>query len=117
MRNERIATRERLLHILEAIEEIWIFTAGMSKAGFLANKMACRAVLYQFIVIGEAVAQVDPAMLEKYAYPWYKVRAFRNFIAHEYFGIKYESVWEIIDEELPALKKMVEKILEKEFQK
>jgi uncharacterized protein with HEPN domain len=69
----------------------------------------------QFIIIGESINHVDSEMLDKFDYPWYKVRIFRNLIAHEYFNIKLEAVWLIIDENLADLKKIIELILKNEF--
>ena len=77
--------------------------------------MLHNAVMMQFIIIGEAIIHVENEKLEKYNYPWYKVRSFRNMIAHEYFNIKLPAVWKIIENDLPKLKEVVERILEKEF--
>ncbi len=59
---------------------------------------------------------IDASLLDKYEYPWYKVRAFRNLISHEYFNIKLEAVWEIIDNELARLKQVIEEMVDNEFQ-
>jgi uncharacterized protein with HEPN domain len=53
--------------------------------------------------------------LEKYPYPWFKIKAFRNFILHEYHGIKMNVVWETSTQLLPELKEVMEKILREEF--
>ncbi len=106
---------KRLTHILEAINGIIEFSEGLDELSFIANHMANRAILYNFSIIGEAIIHVDESILEKYEYPWYKVRAFRNFITHVYFLVKLEKVWEIIQNEIPGLKALVEEILIKEF--
>ena len=66
-------------------------------------------------MIGEAIIHVEDEKLDKYDYPWHKVRSFRNIIAHKYFNIKLAAVWAIIQNDLPELKKVVEQILENEF--
>jgi uncharacterized protein with HEPN domain len=73
------------------------------------------AVLLQFIIIGEAIIHVEKETLEKYDYPWFKVRAFRNFIAHEYFDINPCAVWKIIKQDVPELKTLVGLIILNEF--
>lgn len=73
------------------------------------------AVLFQFTVIGEAIVHVANEKLNKYDYPWFRVRAFRNMIAHEYFNIKLIAVWKIIKQDMPQLKLIVEQILQNEF--
>ncbi|MBK9732413.1 MAG: DUF86 domain-containing protein [Chitinophagaceae bacterium] len=69
----------------------------------------------QFSIIGEAIIYVDDEILNKYKYPWHKVRGFRNFILHEYHAIEFGIVWEAIRKDLPELKTVVAEILKKEF--
>ena len=71
--------------------------------------------MFQFSVIGEAVIHVETSLLDIYEYPWHKVRAFRNLISHEYFNIKLDAVWDIIANDLPGLKQIIETILNNEF--
>lgn len=106
---------DRLLHVQKAIVEIEIFTRSSNLNDFLNNSFLSSAVLYQFSVIGEAIIHVDSFLLEKYKYPWFKVRSFRNLISHEYFNIKLDAVWEIVQKDLPNLKKVIEIILKEEF--
>ncbi len=115
MKDRRRESYERLTHILDAILEIESFTHDVTNDGFVNNTLLVSAVLFQFSVIGEAVVHVEPALLEKYNYRWYQVRAFRNLISHEYFQIKMEAVWDIISNDLPGLKNVIGEILEKEF--
>ncbi len=61
--------------------------------------------------------KVEGSILDKYEYPWYKIRAFRNLISHEYFNIKMEAVWEIIINDLPELKSIIDIIINKEYHK
>lgn len=115
MRNKSISNRERLEHIAEAISAIQNFIEGHTKETFLTNLVLINATLFQFSIIGEAIVHVDNDILEKYGYPWYKVRAFRNFIVHEYHAIEFRVVWETANKDLPELNKMIEVILENEF--
>jgi len=48
------------------------------------------------------------------AVEWRKISNFRNILAHEYFGIDYEILWDIIRNKIPPLKKAVLEIIEKE---
>ena len=54
-------------------------------------------------------------ILEKHTYPWYKIKAFRNFILHEYHGIEMKVVWDAAINFLPDLKEVMERILREEF--
>lgn len=85
-------------------------TSGMTEEEFLNNLQAQSAVLYQYIIMGEAIIHVDPEILKKYDYPWHLVRSFRNFIAHVYHKIKLEQVWNTT-KNLSELKILLEQIL------
>ena len=105
----------RLRHINEAIAKIQKFVAGSSLVAFCESDLIHDAVLFQFTVIGEAINFVENEKLENYDYPWYKVRSFRNLIAHEYFNIKLSAVWLIIENDLPELQRVIAEILKNEY--
>ncbi len=107
MKNSSISNKERLVHILEAINLIEEFTNNLTKQSFLNDKIIQSAVLFQFSIIGEAIVQIDSGVLEKYDYPWHYVRSFRNFILHEYHAIEIWVVWETIIYNLPEIKHRV----------
>ena len=99
--------KTRLEHILHAIERITTYTTALSEKDFLCNLIIQDAVLYQFSIIGEAIRYVDDEILQQYDYPWHAVRAFRNYIVHEYFGINLPKVWSTIKINLPELEKTI----------
>ena len=115
MKTAKQTNKERLGHITDAIQKIESYTADVSEATFLENPMLYDAVLYQFTIIGEAIVHVGNESLDKYDYPWHEVRAFRNLIAHQYFGVRLDKVWSIVENDLPELKKTVELIIKNEF--
>ena len=115
MKDKKKDSCERLIHIQKAINEIETFIHNVNKNEFINNHLLTSAVLFQFSVIGEAVIYIENYLLDKYEYPWYKVRAFRNLISHENFQIKLDAVWEIIINDLPELKQVIETILKNEF--
>jgi uncharacterized protein with HEPN domain len=115
MKDSHLESKRRLEHILKAIDALEAFVQHESMVSFCQNDILNSAVLYKFTVIGEALIHVETEKLVKYNYPWYKVRSFRNMIAHEYFDIKLPAVWEIIQNDLPELKSVIQSVLEKEF--
>lgn len=115
MRDSRITGKERLEHIIQAINEIETFTKDETRESYLNDVVLINATLFQFAVIGEAIIYVENDILEKYAYPWHKVRSFRNFILHEYHAIEYRIVWEAIKKDLPELKIVIQTMLKEEF--
>jgi uncharacterized protein with HEPN domain len=115
MKDNKQSSLERLKHIRQAINEINSFIPDVDKENFLEDHILQSAVLFQFSVIGEAIAHVEPGILNKDEYTWYKVRAFRNLISHEYFNIKLEAVWNIILKDLPELQQKIDYIIKMEF--
>jgi uncharacterized protein with HEPN domain len=115
MKDSHVESQQRLQHIEQAIADIQKFVTGETLETFCEKDMLHDAVMMQFIIIGEAIINVENEKLDKYDYPWYKVKSFRNMIAHEYFNIKLPAVWQIIENDLQQLKEVVETILKKEF--
>jgi len=94
--------RERLRDIRDAIAAI---RAHLATAGDRTdNPLLHDALLFQFVVIGEAVkhltAETREAMPEV---PWQNVAGLRDLITHEYFRIDIQRVLDIVEHDLPAL--------------
>lgn len=115
MKNSRITSRDRLRHILDSISSIESFLAGYSRSSFLEDQRTIDAILFQFAVIGEAIIRVDEEILDNYDFPWYKVRAFRNFILHEYHAMEDRVIWDTAKKDLPLLKQIINQIMKNEF--
>ena len=115
MKDSHVESQQRLKHIEQAIAGIEKFVTGETMESFCEKDMLHDAVLMQFIIIGEAIMHVENEKLDKYDYPWYKVKSFRNMIAHEYFNIKLPAVWQIIENDLKKLKMVIKAILRNEF--
>lgn len=111
---ERLSSKERIIHILQAIDAIHAFMQGVEEASFLRDLQKQSAVQYQFLIIGEAIKQIDISILEKYAYPWHIPRSFRNFIIHEYHGIQLNRVFQATHD-LVTLEEILNNILHHEF--
>lgn len=106
--------RERVEHIKEAIGLINKFVNGIDEATFLNDIKLQSAVQYQFLIIGEAIRNINNEILGKYQYPWHIPRSFRNFIIHEYHGVKMERIY-YATQDLSQLEEKIDQILENEF--
>lgn len=115
MKPDKPTSKERIEHVLEAIELIQSFSQNHNLQTFLQDEKTIYACLYQYTIIGEAVGNIDSSILEKYNYPWYKVKSFRNFILHEYHVIEIRVIWDTTTEILPRLKELMNNILTNEF--
>lgn len=103
----------RVQDILDAIETIQQRLNGLSFESFASNDVIVESVLYRFIVIGEASANI-PNEIKALAsdLPWRQMNDMRNIMAHEYFQVKIDIVWETTQENLPPLVEPLKALLE-----
>lgn len=104
-----------LLNILDSIEKIQSYTRNHSKADdFYNDAISFDATMMNFVVIGEMAEKLSDEFTSNThdMVDWLKIRGFRNIIAHNYFGIDAEEVWQIIQNHLPELKSEIQKIVE-----
>ena len=101
------SSKERIEHILLAINKIQQYTAEHTLQTFLNDPKTVEACLFNYTIIGEASLLIDKSLLEKIDYPWYKVKAFRNFILHEYHAIKMDVIWDTTVVVIPELKLVI----------
>ena len=87
-------------HIAEAARDALEFVEGMNKDEFLLDKRSQKATIYSLRVIGEAATklmdQYPGLVSENPTIPWLRIREMRNRIAHGYFQIDLEIVWETV---------------------
>ena len=104
--------RVRLLHIQEAIDQIEIFLKDKSKDYLYSDPLIRFAVERQLEIIGEAANHLSEELkIKSSQIEWKRIVAFRNFLAHEYFGVDLELVWDIVENKIPFLKAVVDEIL------
>ena len=103
-----------ILSILDAATKVLEYSKDYDNADdFYNNQRDFDAVLMNFIIIGEMVARLSEAFKEKFNHiNWHNIRGFRNMVAHNYFGIDAEEVWDIIQSHLPKLRNDLNKIIE-----
>jgi uncharacterized protein with HEPN domain len=102
-----------LSEISIVIEKIMDFTASFADAdAWYADAKSFDATLMNFVVIGECVVRLSEEFKEAHTHiAWSKVKRFRNLVAHDYFGIDAEEVWQIAQFHLPELRKNILQIL------
>jgi uncharacterized protein with HEPN domain len=103
-----------LLAIIDACDKIKKYAADFWDADSLyADEKTFDAVLMNFVVIGEAVIRLSENLkLQESHIPWSKIKGFRNILAHDYFGVDAEEVWQIINQNLADLGVDIHKIIE-----
>lgn len=100
-------------HIRKAIAQIETYTKGLDEERFTKDTLVHDAVLRQLMIIGEAARRITNDFQNKHSeVPWRVMENTRNKIVHEYFGIRFDIVWDTIKNDLPALEKILEGINE-----
>jgi len=100
-----------LLNMLDAVEKIKQYTSVCSSVDdFSANNQIFDATLMNFIVIGEMVEKLSGELTTATEIDWFKIKGFRNILAHNYFGVDAEEVWQIIHDSLPTLETQLKKL-------
>jgi uncharacterized protein with HEPN domain len=97
--------RQRLLHILEAITEIQSYTDHTDLKTFLENSMMRFACVKQIEIIGEAANYITPETKAIFSdLEWNQIIGMRHILVHEYFGMDFDLIWQVIISDLPVLK-------------
>ena len=102
-------------HIVQAIERIQRYTANVTEQIFLSDELVQDAVIRNIEIVGEAaknIQRVDPGFASKHEeIPWQVMYAMRNRLSHGYDTIDYEVVWNLIQEDLPNLYRLIKAAL------
>ena len=90
--------------MIEFAEKVQLFTDGMDQDTFVSDALIYDATLRNLQLIGEAATHIPDAIREVHPeIPWRTVVGTRNRIAHGYLGIDNDIVWDIIQNDIPAL--------------
>ena len=94
-------------HMEQAATDASSFVEGLSKEEFFVDKRTQQAVIMSLIIIGEAATKVmdrHPKFVSEHPEVlWRNMRGMRNRIAHGYFDINLDVVWETVKAALPEL--------------
>jgi uncharacterized protein with HEPN domain len=110
-----MSDRPQLLYcqdILESGAAIQSYVQGITFDEFMQDRMRYTAVIREFEIIGEAVGKLPMELKAGYKdTPWQDIKDFRNLLAHEYFGVDLEIVWNTVHHDLPLLMDAVQEIV------
>jgi len=94
-------------HMRQAAMDACDFVQGLSKQDFLDDKRTQQAVVMSLVIIGEAATKLMDShadLMQAYPdVPWRSMRGMRNRIAHGYFEINLDVVWDTVQIALPEL--------------
>ncbi len=95
----------RLRDMLAAATKARAYATGIPDAATLAgNQQVQDAVMFNLFILGEAAKGIPADVRARYTtIQWRGIAGLRDVLAHEYFGVDHEVVWDVIANELPGL--------------
>lgn len=97
-----------LQDILESIRAILSYVAEVDRDFFYADRKTQAATIRELEIIGEAAGRISEETRTSHSeVNWRLLKDFRNVLAHEYFGVNLDIVWDIVKNKLPQLKEQI----------
>lgn len=96
--------------IRQAIGKIRSYTANLTPEVFAQDSMKIDAVVRNLEIIGEAAKMIPESIRTNYAnVEWKKIAGLRDILAHQYFDVDLDIIWDILQNKLPALERELSK--------
>jgi uncharacterized protein with HEPN domain len=111
LRNPRLFLED----IEKSCTKIILYTEGLTRDQVFTDELRLDGILFNLQVIGEAVKRLPADFRERHAaVAWREIAGLRDFVAHAYFALDLEILWDAIQQGVPTLKGQIEEILASE---
>lgn len=105
--------RDYLRHILVEADYLLVRSASLTFDVFTGDETLRRAFVRSLEVVGEAAKKVPSDFREQYPnVEWRAMAGMRDRLIHDYFGVDYDLVWDVVRNRVPALRAQIAAILE-----
>lgn len=105
--------KELFQHIFDEIAFLENEVKHVTKAEFLSDARSQRAFARSLEIIGEAVKNLSPALVQRYPeVEWRSIAGMRDKLIHGYFSVNYHLVWDVAENEIPIFRNQLQKIME-----
>ena len=110
---------EYLKHILDECKYIKsVITPELEKNDFLENETLKRAVIRSLEIIEEATKKISADLKYRWnSISWKNMAGMRDRLIHDYLGVNYSIVWDVVKNKIPELSDQIENVIEKELRK
>ncbi|HEY7216135.1 MAG TPA: DUF86 domain-containing protein [Thermoanaerobaculia bacterium] len=101
-----------LWDMLQTARDILEFTQGSTFVEYSSNKMMKMSVERGFQILGDAARRVSEDLKAEHPeIPWSSIVKHRNVIVHDYVDLSLERIWEVVQKDLPALVRDLERLI------
>ena len=101
--------------IAASCRKILRYTQGLSAEQLIQDDKTYDAVVRNLEIIGEAAKHIpSEAQTLLPDIDWRKAAGMRDMLAHDYFGIDNEILWDVVQNKVPELAKAVDAFLNKD---
>ena len=109
---ETVRDRDRLEHIVEAIDLILNYADNNTKDNLETDNLKYYGIIKNIEIIGEATYKLTRAFCKEHSEtPWEFIAKMRHVLVHDYYQIDPDAVWKVIQEDLPPLREQVARYL------
>ncbi len=101
--------RDEIAFILSVVDD------NLTKEAFLEDETLKRAVIRSLEIIGEATKKIPADFKLKFnSITWKNMAGMRDRLIHDYMGVNYTIIWDVVKNKIPELHKQISEVLEKE---
>jgi uncharacterized protein with HEPN domain len=90
--------------MIDCAERVLAYTVDLDQDGLVADRLHYDATIRNLELIGEAATHIPDGVREDNPQiPWRLIIATRNRLIHGYLGIDNDTLWSVIQTDIPAL--------------
>lgn len=99
-------------HMLDSIRTIEAYTRNLTSVQFHKSKLVQDGVIRNLQIMGEAAKHIPKDVRRKHSeIEWRDIAGMRDILTHNYLGVDLDTIWEVIETDLPELKQKLTKVL------
>lgn len=111
-----IVDREWRFYLTDMVsftEKVMLYTQGLNQQEFVDSGLNYDATLRNLELIGEAATHIPESIRKSYEQiPWRQIVATRNRLIHGYLGIDNDTLWSIIQDDIPRLLRLLNRLID-----
>jgi uncharacterized protein with HEPN domain len=98
-----------LVDIVQAMQRVLRFAQDLSRDRLNEDEMRQSAILYQIMIVGEAVKRLSPEFRVQHSQvPWKQMAGMRDVLTHQYDEVDLDVVWEVVQSDIPQLLSLIQ---------